>query len=89
MFPAVRMGVDTAGGPIAVPPQATVFVGGSLWAVMGTPIVPHAPGPHLAATLVKASTTVYVQGIPACRAGDMASCGCPAAPGIPTVTAGG
>ncbi|MEZ4235509.1 MAG: hypothetical protein R3F59_04970 [Myxococcota bacterium] len=56
---------------------------------MGTPITPHGPPPHASATMVKASLTVFVQSIPACRAGDVASCGCPAAPGVPTVTAGG
>lgn len=89
MFPAARIGVDTAGGPLTTPLQTTVFAGGSLWAVMGTTVSPHAPGPHAAATVVKASTTVYVGGIPACRASDLASCGCPVTPGCPTVLAGG
>ncbi|MEQ1508118.1 MAG: PAAR domain-containing protein [Myxococcota bacterium] len=90
MPPAVRMGVDLAGGgTLLTPPQATVFVGGSLWAVLGTPVATHGPGPHIAATMVKASITVLVGGMPACRTGDVASCGCPAAPGLPTVMAGG
>lgn len=89
MPPAVRMGVDMAGGTILAPPQTTVFVGGSLWAVMGTPVAGHAPGPHAGPAMVKASVTVFVGGIPACRTGDVASCGCPAAPGLPTVMAGG
>jgi uncharacterized Zn-binding protein involved in type VI secretion len=83
------MGVDMAGGPILMPPQATVFVSGSLWAVMGTPATPHGPPPHTVPVLIKGSATVMVGGIPACRMGDMASCGCPAAPGAPTVIVGG
>ncbi len=88
MPPAVRMGVDAAGGPLLAPPQTTVFVGGSLWAVLGNPVTGHAPGPHAAPTMVMSSTSVYVGGILACRAGDTASCGCPAAPGMPTVLVG-
>lgn len=89
MPPAVRMGVDMAGGALLQPPQTTVFVGGSLWVVLTTPVQGHAPGPHAGPTMVKASTTVYVCGIHACRATDTASCGCPAGPGMPTVVVGG
>lgn len=85
MPPAVRMGVDMTGGPLLTPPQATVFVGGSLWAVLGTPATPHGPGPHAAPVLVGCTPTVIVGGIPASRAGHQASCGCPAVPGCPTV----
>ena len=89
MPPAARMGVDTAGATINVPPQATVFVSGSLWAVIGTPVAGHGISPHTFPVMSKGSVTVFVQGIPACRAGDVASCGCPAAPGDPLVQAGG
>lgn len=88
MPPVVRMGMDMIGGPLLMPPQATVFVGGSLWAVLGTPGTPHAPGPHMAPVLVGCNPTVLVGGIPASRAGHNASCGCPAAPGLPTVMMG-
>ncbi|MCA9494531.1 MAG: PAAR domain-containing protein [Myxococcales bacterium] len=89
MPPAARMGADVAGGPLLTPPQTTVFVGGMLWAVIGTPATPHGIGPHAGPTMVKGSGTVYVGGINACRMGDNASCGCPATPGMPTVHAGG
>lgn len=89
MPPAVRMGVDTAGGVLLAPPQGTVYVTGSLWAVFGTPVQPHGPTPHSSATMLKCSTTVFVCGIPVCRATDTATCGCPAAPGELTVDAGG
>jgi uncharacterized Zn-binding protein involved in type VI secretion len=85
MPPVVRMGVDMCTGPILMPLQGTVFVGGSLWAVLGTPVTPHAPGPHLVPFLAQANFQVYVGGIPSCRAGHTATCGCPAAPGFPTV----
>ncbi len=91
MPPAARVGVDTAGGPILPGPNVTVFVGGSFWAVMGHTVTPHGPPPHgpPPPVMVKGSMTVFVSGIPACRLGDVASCGCPAAPGFPTVMAGG
>jgi uncharacterized Zn-binding protein involved in type VI secretion len=89
MPPAARMGADAAGGNLLMPPQATVFVGGSLWAVIGTQAAGHGNSPHSSPVMTKGSMTVFVQGIPGCRTGDVASCGCPAAPGFPTVLAGG
>lgn len=88
MPPAVRMGVDVAGGTILTPPQTTVFVTGSLWAVLTTPVAGHGPGPHAGPVMAMSSQTVYVGGIKCCRAGDQASCGCPAAPGEGTVVVG-
>ena len=89
MPPAARMGMDTAGGNLLAPPQTTVFVNDALWVVVGTPVAGHGITPHSSPVMAKGSTTVMVGGIPACRAGDNASCGCPAAPGAPTVIAGG
>lgn len=89
MPPAARMGADAAGGSLLSPPQTTVFVGGALWVVVGTPVSGHGISPHSSPTMAKGSTTVYVCGIPACRAGDPASCGCAVTPGLPTVMAGG
>ena len=89
MPPAARMTLDQAGGKLLPPPQTTVFVTGQLWAVLGCPVAGHGPTPHSSAVMSKASTTVFVGGIPACRATDVASCGCPAAPGELTVEVGG
>jgi uncharacterized Zn-binding protein involved in type VI secretion len=84
---AVRMSCDAAGGPLMTPLQTTVFVSGSLWVVVGTPVAGHGVSPHSSPVMTQGSPTVWVGGFPACRAGDVASCGCPASPGEPLVQA--
>lgn len=70
-----RVGVDTAGGTILGGGQSTVFVNGSLAAVIGDAVAAHGVLPHDSATMVEGSSTVFVNGIGVCRAGDAASCG--------------
>lgn len=83
-----RIGLDTAGGVITGPPMAaTVLVNGAPVAVLGAMVAPHGTGPHLAATMIAASATVFAGGLPVCRAGDAASCG-DTATGSSDVTAG-
>lgn len=45
-------------------------------AVVGAQIEPHGPGLHEAATMVEGSPDTRVNGLPLCRVGDLASCGC-------------
>ena len=70
-----RVGVDTAGGLITGGGQSTVFVNSSLAAVIGDAVASHGSSPHDTAVMVGGSTTVFIEGIGVCRAGDLASCG--------------
>lgn len=70
-----RVGVDTAGGTILGGGQSTVFVNGSLAAVIGDAVAGHGIGPHANPTMVQGSSDVFAEGIGVCRAGDAASCG--------------
>ena len=70
-----RVGVDTAGGTIQGGGQSTVFVNGSLAAVIGDSVASHGLFLHATATMVEGSQTVFINGIGVCREGDAASCG--------------
>lgn len=70
-----RVGVDTAGGTILGGGQSSVFVNGSLAAVIGDAVAGHGIGVHAAPVMVGGSGDVFVEGIGVCREGDAASCG--------------
>lgn len=52
-----------------------VIVNGSPAATRGTRVAGHGRGKHRSPTMVQASSTVFINGIPVCRQGDSASCG--------------
>ena len=70
-----RIVMDAAGGPIIGGGNFKVFADGSPVAVIGDAVTGHAPGPHAAPVMVRASTRVFASGKPVCRMGDSASCG--------------
>jgi uncharacterized Zn-binding protein involved in type VI secretion len=45
-------------------------------AVVGDSIATHGPAPHIGATMIQGSVSCFVNGLPLCRLGDAASCGC-------------
>lgn len=65
---------DTCGGAIIATATKT-FVNGILVARLGDAVETHGTGPHAAATMVEASSTIFAEGIAVCRQGDHASCG--------------
>ena len=77
---SARIGVDVALGVQLGQKQSFVRVAGKLWVVLGDvnaphPIgFPHVPGPDL---MVTGSGLARINGIPVCRAGDLAGCGHP------------
>ena len=72
------IGVHTAGGLITGAGHG-VNIDGAPVAVVGDPVVPHAPCPdvpsHCSAVMASGSRGVTIDGIPIIRAGDPASCG--------------
>ena len=71
----VRVGLDAASGAILGGGQTTVFFDGALAAVLGDRVASHGDSPHSNATMIEASSTVFINGKGVCRAGDRASCG--------------
>ena len=69
------MSQDAAGGIITSTAQSSVYVNGRVWAVQGAVVAPHGGGPHAAATMQGASSTVRAVGSGVCRQGDAATCG--------------
>ena len=79
---------DTAGGTITGVLAPTVFINGKPVACKGATVAPHTPGgTHNSSIMDEASSKVYANGIPVCRAGDKATCG-HAATGSGNVNAG-
>lgn len=70
-----RVGIDTAGGTILGGGQSSVYVNGALAAVIGDAVASHGLPPHASATMVEGSSSVFINNIGVCRAGDAASCG--------------
>lgn len=70
-----RVGIDTAGGTILGGGQSSVYVNGALAAVIGDAVTSHGLPPHASATMVEGSSSVFINNIGVCRAGDAASCG--------------
>lgn len=73
-----RVGVDAAGGTILGGGNSHVYCNGALVAVLGDGVAGHGIPPHAAPVMASASSTVFINGIPICREGDVASCGHPA-----------
>ena len=75
---ASKCGTDIAGGVIG-PVQVFTRLEGSPWAVLGSPVEPHAPCPlipvHCAAAMTTGSEFVRIEHAPVVRAGDVATCG--------------
>lgn len=80
---AGRNNVDmvNSGGIFRSGPQGTTYVEGNLWAVVGWKGDSHPPCPVVPIhcknqwVMVEGSPTTYIEGIPVCRIGDLASCG--------------
>ncbi|CAH1665845.1 MULTISPECIES: PAAR domain-containing protein [unclassified Chelatococcus] len=71
-----RRPTDAAGGNHMSGAQHTVFAEGAEVVVLGDLVQPHGPPPHSPPpAMVEASSTVFINGIPICRAGHLASCG--------------
>lgn len=71
---AARVGIDNAGGVITGNLAPTVFVNGAPIAVVGADVAGHGVGAHAGPAMVTGSATVFAQGKPVCRAGDLANC---------------
>lgn len=82
----VRKGVDSAGG-ILTAGSPNVFVNGASAVRIGDSVAGHGNSPHNSPKMAKGSSTVIINGIPVCRAGDTATCG-HAASGSGNVNAG-
>ena len=84
MSQVALVGLSTVfGGPGATSPGvilglggATQYADGEVVAVVGDSIATHGPAPHIGATMVSGSPDTFVNGLPLCRVGDPASCGC-------------
>jgi uncharacterized Zn-binding protein involved in type VI secretion len=78
------VGLSTVfGGPGAEEPGVILgsggldqFADGDIVSVVGDSIAAHGLGLHAAATMIEGSPDTFVNGIPLCRVGDAASCGC-------------
>ena len=71
-----RIGIDTAGSTILGPGGFNVKVNGFPCSTLGDDVAAHGPPiPHNSAKMVTASQTVFANGKPVVRAGDLASCG--------------
>lgn len=93
MTMAVRVGdANDGGGIIVMSPQTTVFINGLLASVIGSAVAPHAPCPtdpkHCAAVVASGSTTVFIQGMPVTKVGDVDTCNHTRVMGSPNVFIG-
>jgi len=71
-------GTDVAGGPL-IQGSPNVFVENDPAVRIGDAVAGHGDdGPHAAPVMATGSSTVFVNGIPLCREGDIATCGHPA-----------
>lgn len=72
-----RRTLDRAGGAQLAGGQGWFRVDGQLVVLLGDPVEPHGPAAHAAPVMVEASTWLRLDGVPVCRAGNLASCGDP------------
>ncbi len=79
---------NTADAPVTSSLQSTVYAGGELVAVDGSPVAGHGVGEHASPVTANGDTTVYAEGIPINSKGDADSCGHPRAAGLNTVFVG-
>lgn len=70
-----RLHQDAAGGLLLGNRQDFVFVEGTLWAVYLDPVTPHGPPPHSSPVMAEGSSFIFINDIPVCREGHLASCG--------------
>lgn len=71
---ACRGSLDTAGGKLIPKVEMSVFVEGKPAIVKGDKVTGHGEPPHSSPVMVEGSPSVLIGGVPACRAGDKASC---------------
>lgn len=74
---ASKVGESIAGGLVSGPGADSVFIEGVPLSVVGDLIASHGVALHAAAEMVSGSTIVIADGRPACKEGDLASCGHP------------
>ncbi|MNH68434.1 hypothetical protein D3C73_205150 [compost metagenome] len=72
--PVSLVGVDQAGGKILGPGKPNWTWNGIPMSVQGDAVEPHAPGPHMAATIKTGSPWMSIDGIPVTRATSPATC---------------
>ncbi len=70
-----RRTLDQAGGAQLAGGQGWFRVDGQPVVLLGDPVAPHGPALHLAPVMVEASVWLRLDGVPVCRAGNIASCG--------------
>lgn len=68
------VGVDSAGDKIIGPGKPNWTWNGKPMSVVGDAVTPHAPGPHMAATIRDGSPWMAIDGIPVTRATSSATC---------------
>jgi uncharacterized Zn-binding protein involved in type VI secretion len=83
----IRKSVDTAGGKNSVG-SPNVFVNNTSAVRVGDAIESHGRREHGNPIMGAGSATVFVNGIPLCRSGDVANCGHVAGPGSANVISG-
>jgi uncharacterized Zn-binding protein involved in type VI secretion len=71
---ATRKTIDSAGGR-RLTGSADVFVEVKALVRKTDKVAGHGKSKHAAPVMVKGSSTVFCNGLPACRKGDLASCG--------------
>jgi len=76
---------NTAGAPITVVIQNSVFTNYLLTSVDGSPVAGHGPGVHGGPLTANGSSNVFIEYIPVNRLGDPDTCGHPRAIGSPDV----
>lgn len=70
------VGDSVVGGGLIVGPGApSVICSGFIVACVGDAVAPHGTGAHANATIVTGSKSVFADGRPVARIGDLASCG--------------
>lgn len=89
MSGVARVGIDAAGGVILGGRQNFVYCNGALVSVVGDAVAGHGPGVHAGPTMAQGSSSVFINGIPVCRQGDLATCGDAATPGSSNTFVGG
>lgn len=70
-----RLYQDVAGGPLISGSNNSVFINGMPGAVMGARVASHGDSPHNNASMITNSSSVFFDGMPACRMTDISSCG--------------
>lgn len=69
-----RLGLDSAGGTI-ISGSDNVLVNSAKAVRIGDAVASHGDEPHNSPVMATGSSTVFVNNIPLCKAGDSATCG--------------